>query len=101
MSFLSSIGNALSDVAEAVGDVVTDPIGFAGDVVDVAAGVVERMADGAVDSVKHSFDDVWSGVKTIAFATVLAPVSMAVTAYNLGDAIYQETDEKLKENKNA
>jgi hypothetical protein len=99
MSFLSGIGDAISDAADAVGDVVSGAVGVAGDVVDVAAGVVERMADGAIDSVKHSFDDVWSGVKTIAFATVLAPVSLVVTAYNLGDAIYQETDEKLKENK--
>ena len=38
-----------------------------------------------------------TALKGIAFATVLSPLSMAFTAYNLGDDIYTETDKKLKE----
>ena len=90
MSLLSDIGDGLSSAAKSVAHTVED-IG------DIAGGVTKRMVDGTIDSFKHTFDDGFSVLKGIAFATVLSPLSLAFTAYNLGDAIYEETDKKLKE----
>ena len=92
MSFFSDIGDAIGDAAKTVAHVAEDTV-------DVAGSVAKDMAKGAVDSFEHTFDDGFSVLKGIAFATVLSPLSLAVTAYDLGDAIYTETDKKIQERK--
>jgi len=89
MSFFSSIGDAISSVASDVAKVGEG-------VADIAGNVAKDMAEGAVNSLEHTFDDGFSVLKGLAFATVLSPVSMVMTAYELGDAIYNETDKELK-----
>jgi hypothetical protein len=89
MSFFSSIGDAISSV-------VSDVAKVGEGVADIAGNVAKDMAEGAVDSLEHTFDDGFSVLKGIAFATVLSPVSLVMTAYDLGDAVYKETDKELK-----
>ena len=97
MSFISDIGDAFSDAAKFVGNAAETVVNTVGDVADVAVNVADRMIDGAIDSAKGTFDSFENFAKAVAFATVLAPVSMGVTVYNLGEAIYEETDKKLSQ----
>jgi len=96
MSFLSSIGDAFSDTGDFVENAAKDVVKVGEGAIDIAGNVVKDMAEGAVNSLEHTFDDGWSVLKGVAFATILSPVSLAMTAYELGDAIYTETDKELK-----
>ena len=87
MSFLSGIGDAISDAADFVGDVAEAAVDVAADVVDVAGNVAERMVDGAIDSAKGTFDSFENFAKALAFATVLAPVPTLSTLFAPGLAL--------------
>jgi hypothetical protein len=87
----------LSDVCDGVGNFAKSVAHTAEDVVDVAENVAEDVVDNTVNGLKDTFDSPGSVLKAVAFATILSPVSIALTAYELGDDIYTETDKKLKE----
>jgi hypothetical protein len=95
MSFLDSIGNAFSDAADVVGDVAKDAVKVGEGAIDIAGNVAKDMAESTIDGLKHTFDSPMSVLKAAAFATILSPISLGVTLYELGDDIYKETDKEI------
>jgi hypothetical protein len=93
MSLFSDIGDAVSSAAKTVAHVAEDAV-------SVAGNVAADMAKSTIDGIKDTFDSPMSVLKGVAFATVLAPLSMALTAYELGSDVYKETDNKIQERKN-
>jgi len=84
MSLFSSIGDAFSDVGK-----------FVEGAVDVVGNTASDMVKSSVDGLEHTFDSPFSVLKAIAFATVLSPVSLGVSLYELGDDLYNETDKEI------
>ena len=93
MSFFSDIGDAVGSAVKTVAHVAEDTV-------DVVGNVAADMAKSTVDGIKDTFDSPGSVLKGVAFATILSPLSLALTAYELGADVYKETDKKIEERKN-
>jgi hypothetical protein len=89
MSFFSDIGDAISSAASDVGH-------FVEGAADVAGHVVKDMAESTIDGLEHTFDSPMSVLKAAAFATILSPLSIGATLYELGDDIYSESKKEIE-----
>jgi hypothetical protein len=88
-----------SDIGDAVGSAVKTVAHVAEDAVDVAGSVAKDFVTDSVNGLKDTFDSPMNVLKAVAFATVLSPVSIVMTGYELGDDLYKETDKKIQERK--
>ena len=93
----SDVGDLAADAADKAGEILGKAATVAGDAATIAKRVAERLFDGMIDSWKAATEDPWDALKLAAFATVLSPVSLAMTAAEIGKATVEETEKKIDE----